>query len=76
MKALSLKLDEEIFIDMENILEKMDRSRNRYINEAVESYNRLNHRRILKAQFSAESRLVKADSIDVLSEFDNLEDED
>ncbi|MFA5815966.1 MAG: hypothetical protein WC865_10140 [Bacteroidales bacterium] len=76
MKILSLKLDEEIFTDMENILEQKDQSRNRYINEAVEYYNRMNRRRILTKQLAVESRLVAADSLEVLSEFENLEDED
>lgn len=76
MKTLSLKLDEEIFTDMENILEQKDQSRNRYINEAIEYYNRLNRRRILTKQLAIESRLVAADSLEVLSEFENLEDED
>lgn len=76
MKTLSLKLDEEIFTDMENILEQKDQSRNRYINEAIEYYNRLNRRRILTKQLAMESRLVRADSLEVLSEFENLEDED
>jgi len=76
MKILSLKLDEEIFTDMENILEQKDQSRNRYINEAIEYYNRMNRRRILTKQLAVESRLVAADSLEVLSEFENLEDED
>jgi predicted transcriptional regulator len=76
MKSLSLKLDEEIFTDMENILEQKDQSRNRYINEAVQWFNQMNRRRILTNQLACESRMVAADSMAVLSEFENLEDED
>jgi hypothetical protein len=76
MKTLSLKLDNEIFTDMENILVQKDQPRNRYINEAIESYNRLNRRRILAKQLANESRLVGTASLDVLSDFENLEDED
>jgi predicted transcriptional regulator len=76
MKTLSLKLDQEIFDNMENILEEKNQSRNRYINEAVDYYNRLNRRRFLAKQLAIESRLVAADSMAILSEFENFEDED
>ena len=76
MKLLSLKLDEEIFLEMESILEQKDQPRNRYINDAVQHFNRLNKRNILLRQLAAESRLVAEESMNVLSEFESLEDED
>jgi predicted RNA-binding protein YlxR (DUF448 family) len=76
MKLLSLKLDEEIFLEMETILEQKDQPRNRYINAAVQHYNQLNKRNILSKQLAMESQLVAEDSMKVLSEFENLEDED
>lgn len=76
MKTLSLKLEEEIFIEMEDILEKKDLPRNRYINQAVEYYNRLNRRMIIKKQLLLESHLVAEDSLIVLSEFEKTDEED
>ncbi|MCX6223835.1 MAG: hypothetical protein NTV01_03650 [Bacteroidia bacterium] len=76
MKILSLKLEEEIFKEMEDILEKKDLPRNRYINQAVEYYNRLNRRMIIKKQLLFESHLVAKDSLIVLSEFEKIDDED
>ncbi len=73
---LSLKLDEEIFLEMESILEKKDQPRNRYINDAVQHFNQLNKRNILSKQLAIESRLVAEESMKVLSEFESFEDED
>ena len=41
MKTLSLKLDDEIFKDAEEMTSKLNLARNRYINEAVSIYNLL-----------------------------------
>jgi hypothetical protein len=43
MKALSLKLDETIFIETERLLSEINQSRNAYFNEAIDFYNK--HRR-------------------------------
>lgn len=76
MKSLSLKLDDEIFEETEEITSKLNLARNRYINEAVRIYNMLNKRRILKAQLVKESQLSSGDSMEVLKEFELLMDED
>jgi hypothetical protein len=76
MKNLSLKLEEEIFMETEKILTKIKKNRNRYINEALEFYNRLHTRRLLSKQLTKESRLVSADSLKVVAEFEKLQDED
>lgn len=75
MKTLSLKLDDEIFEDAEEITSKLKLARNRYINEAVSIYNLFNKRRLLKAQLSKESNLTKNDSMEILLEFEKLVDE-
>jgi hypothetical protein len=75
MKTLSLKLDDNIFDETEDLLTKVKKSRNRYINEAVDYYNRLNRRSLIGRKLSKESRLVKKESLAVLSEFESLQDE-
>lgn len=75
MKTLSLKLDEDIFNETEQVLLKVKKSRNRYINEAVDYYNRLNKRSILAGKLTRESKLVGKESLQVLSEFENIVDE-
>ena len=75
MKILSLKLDDEIFDEAEEITSALKVARNRYINEAVSIYNRVNKKRLLKTQLSKESVLTSLDSMDILHEFEKLIDE-
>ena len=46
MKTLSLKLDDIVFEETEQLLETIKKPRNRYINEALQYYNRLQKRKI------------------------------
>jgi hypothetical protein len=75
MKTLSLKLDDNIFDETEDLLTKVKKSRNRYINEAVDYYNRINKRNLIARKLTKESRLVKKESLLVLAEFEALQDE-
>lgn len=75
MKNLSLKLDDDIFLETEKIVTKVKINRNRYINEAIEFYNRLHSRKLLSVQLSKESKLVAADSLQILAEFELIKDE-
>lgn len=70
MKTVSLKIDDSIFGETELILSKLKKPRNRYINEAIEYYNKLQNRKILESKLKKESLLVKADSLSVLKEFE------
>jgi metal-responsive CopG/Arc/MetJ family transcriptional regulator len=76
MKNLSLKLEEDIFQETEHIISKIKKNRNRYINDAIEFYNRLQKRRLLSEQLSKESKIVAQDSLEVLAEFERMLDED
>jgi predicted transcriptional regulator len=75
MKTLSLKLDDSIFQETEELLGKMKTSRNRYINDAVEFYNKIQKRKMLEKILTKESGLVREESMKVLAEFEILEDE-
>jgi hypothetical protein len=74
MKTLSLKLDDHIFEDAEEMTNKLNLARNRYINEAVNIYNVFNKRRLLKAQLKKDSKLTSQDAMEVLREFEKLVD--
>jgi hypothetical protein len=76
MKTLSLKLEDNIFQETEDVLSKVKKSRNRYINEAVDYYNRINKRKLISKILTRESNLVKDESLTVLNEFESLHDED
>lgn len=75
MKTLSLKLDDKIFAEAEEITSELKLARNRYINEAVSIYNLFNKRRILKKKLTKESKVVMKDSMSFLHEFEKFVDE-
>ncbi len=75
MKTLSLKLKEAILEEIEEILREKQIPRNRYINDALEFYNRYQKRKKLTKAFSKASSLVRESSLEVNSEFDRLIDE-
>ncbi len=73
MKTVSLKIDDSIFGETEKILSKISIPRNRYINEAIEFYNKIQKRQILEKKLKAESKLVQKDSMRVLKEFESVD---
>jgi len=73
MKTVSLKIDDSIFGETEKILATIRIPRNRYINEALEHYNKVKKRQILEIRMKAESELVKEDSINILTEFEKID---
>ncbi|MCZ8134123.1 MAG: hypothetical protein O9252_01320 [Algoriphagus sp.] len=76
MKTLSLKLNESVFEEMDGILKEKGISRNRYINEALEFYNRYHKRKKLDKAFAKASAMVRDSSMEVNAEFDQLIDEE
>ena len=76
MKNVSLKIDDSIFGETEKILSKIKKSRNRYINEAIDYYNRLQRRLFLERSLKKESELVQDDSMLVLKDFEGLDYDD
>jgi len=73
MKTVLLKLDDSTFVETENILSRIQRPRNRYINEAIEYYNKFQKRQILEKRLRSESALVMEESMNVLKEFEEVE---
>ncbi len=73
MKTVSLKIDDLIFGETERILSRIKKPRNRYINEALEYYNRLQRRLIIEKKLQTESALVKNESMLVLDEFEEVD---
>ena len=75
MKVLSLKLDDDVFEETERIISKLELARNRYINEALALYNKYNRRKMLKSQLAREAVLANSTSMEVLREFEALDDD-
>ena len=73
MKTVSLKIDDSIFSETEKILARIKKPRNRYINEAIEFYNKLQRKQFLEKKLKKESELVKADSMSVLKGFEEID---
>jgi len=59
MKTLSLKLNESVFKETEGILKEKGISRNRYINEALDFYNRYHKRKKVAKAFAKASSTGK-----------------
>jgi hypothetical protein len=75
MKTLSLKLDNQVFEETEQVIAELNLPRNRYINEALALYNKFHKRRFLQMQLAKESKLVAQSSQEVLAEFEKLADD-
>lgn len=73
MKTVSLKIDDSIFGETEKILSKISIPRNRYINDAIEYYNKVQKRQLLEKRLKVESELVKEESMLVLNDFENTD---
>jgi len=73
MKTVSLKIDDSVFDETEKILSRIKKPRNRYINEAIEYYNKVQRKKILEKKLRKESELVKSDSMSVLKDFEEID---
>jgi hypothetical protein len=75
LKTISLKIDDSIFGETERLLALIKKPRTRYINEALDNYNRLQKRLLIEKKLIKESGLVEEESMAVLKEFERLDDE-
>ena len=73
MKTVSLKIDDSIFVETEKILSRISMPRNRYINEAIEYYNKVQKRDLLEKKLKIESALVKEDSMNIIKDFEMID---
>lgn len=73
MKSLSLKLKDDVFMEVEKVVHRIKMPRNAYINRALAFYNQLYKRRLLKEQLKKESKAVSPVSLEVLHEFEKIE---
>jgi hypothetical protein len=73
MKTISLKIDDSIFSETEKIITRIKQPRNRYINEALEFYNKIQNRNFIESKLKKESAAVSEDSMSVLKDFENVD---
>ena len=74
-KAILLKLKGDIFLETEEIVKASNQSRNSYISEALDFFNKVNKRKMLAKKLATESLLSRKTSLEVLEEFESMEDE-
>lgn len=75
MKRIIIKLKERIHIETVSLLMFLKSSRSNYINDELELINKHKRRKFLAKQIAKESKLVSADSMAVLFEFESLQNE-
>ena len=73
MKSISLKIDDSIFGETEEILSKISMPRNRYINEALDYYNKVQKRKLLEKRLKVQSEFVSRESMKVLKDFEDID---
>ncbi len=73
MKTISLNINETIFSETEKIVSLMKKPRNRYINEAIDFYNKYQRRLILESKLKKESGIVGEESLNILKDFEEID---
>jgi hypothetical protein len=73
MKVISLNIDDVIFSETEKIVAMMKKPRNRYINEAIDFYNKHQKRAVLEKTLQRESEIVREDSMNILNDFEEID---
>ena len=73
-KALSLKLDDSIFEEAENLLKKIRIPRNAFINQAVAFYTKLQKKVLMQKRLKKEAELLKQETAAFMKDFELLED--
>ena len=74
-KAITVKFQDAVVAKADQLAPQTPlKSRNAYINEAVNRLNKQFEREALARQFAVESQRVRAESMKVLAEFEALED--
>lgn len=73
MKVISLNIDEIIFSETEKIVALMKKPRNRYINEAIDFYNKHQQRALLERKLQKESENVSENSMNILNDFEEID---
>ena len=74
MKSLSLKIEDSIINETDELIKDIKISRNQYINQAIAFYNNIKKKNKIEKQLRDSSKLVAKNSMEVLKEFEELEE--
>lgn len=75
MKAISLHLEDEIYIETEKLISDSKISRNKYINEAIAYYNQIKRKYILANKFKEASAIVSDSTIEIMNILEEIKDD-
>ncbi len=75
MKAISLHLEDEIYIETEKLISDSKISRNKYINEAIAYYNQIKRKYILANKFKEASAIVSDSTLETLNILEEIDDD-
>ncbi len=67
-------MEDRIFKETENLLQKIKLPRNAYINQAVDFYNRCQKKLLISKKIKKDVQFLKADTQEFLKNFELLED--
>jgi metal-responsive CopG/Arc/MetJ family transcriptional regulator len=73
MKSLSLKIEDSIINETDELIKDIKISRNQYIIQAIAFYNKIKKRKKLEARMKRAVNAVGNSSLEVLHEFELLE---
>lgn len=73
MKSLCLKLDEKVFEETEEVTQELKIARNRYINDALELYNKFNQRLLIEKQIKKEIEEGRVSSLEVMRDWEDTD---
>ena len=74
-KLISVKIDEKVLEETDAMVQKLGISRNKFVNEAIAEYTRVKKRTELEEQIRKEIGLIRESSMEVLKEFEALDDD-
>ncbi|MBF0490387.1 MAG: hypothetical protein HQL15_07170 [Candidatus Omnitrophica bacterium] len=74
MKAISLKIREDIFEELEKTVKEVRMSRNAYINKAVDLFNKMNRKRRIRKLLRDASLKVRDQSLEFLRETEVMDE--
>ncbi len=74
-KLISLKVDEKLLEELQMLAKQVGTSRNKYINEAINTYNKIQRKEQIRIALQKASMLVREENMRILEEFEALEDD-
>jgi len=74
-KLIAVKIDEKVLAETDEMVKNLNISRNKFVNEAIVEYTKMQKRAELEEQIRKEIGLIRESSLEVLKEFEALEDD-